>query len=80
MFQGYFHDIFRLIYVDMGNLLNDDMNLYRNSHNIHVNLDIIHHYSDINHQQSYFDIFQTLRKKKNKIYQIKISKIKHKQA
>lgn len=61
MFQEYFHDIFVLTYVDMGNLLNDDMNLHRNSHNIHVNLDIIPHYSDTNHQENYFDIFQTLK-------------------
>jgi hypothetical protein len=59
MFQEYFHDIFRLIYVDMDNLSNDDMNLHRNNRNIHVNLDIIHRYFDINHQENYFDIFQT---------------------
>ncbi len=64
MFQVYFHDISLLIYVDMDNLLNDDMNYYRNNHNTHVDLDINLHYFEINYQDNYSDIFQTINKMK----------------
>jgi len=47
------------------------MNLYRNSRNIHVNLDILHHYFDIDHQEKYFDRFQTLKKSNLEINRIK---------
>ncbi len=64
MYQVYFHDISLLIYVDMDNLLNDDMNYYRNNHNTHVDLDINPHYFEINYQDNYSDIFQTINKMK----------------
>jgi hypothetical protein len=63
MIQEYFHEIFRLIHVDMDNLLNDDMNLYRNNRNIHEYLNTIHLDFDKYHQDIYFDIFQTIKTK-----------------